>query len=109
MPLLVKYDSRLRDGVAKGIVQEVTTNIQVRFWMITQPFTYSLKFGDSIPFLYLLHTLTHMRARALTKSQKHWLRKCRAFYARLACHAYMPEQPFVALKVENTALGSTIR
>jgi hypothetical protein len=29
VPLLVKYDTRLREGVAKGIVQEVTSNIQV--------------------------------------------------------------------------------
>lgn len=28
VPLLVKYDTRLREGVAKGIVQEVTSNIQ---------------------------------------------------------------------------------
>ena len=30
VPLLVKYDTRLRDNVAKNIVQDVTTQVQVR-------------------------------------------------------------------------------
>lgn len=29
VPLLVKYDTRLRDQVAKGIVDDITTNIEV--------------------------------------------------------------------------------
>lgn len=29
VPLLVKYDTRLRDNVAKNIVQDVTTQVQV--------------------------------------------------------------------------------
>ena len=30
VPLLVKYDTRIRDGVAKGVVQDVTEGIEVR-------------------------------------------------------------------------------
>lgn len=30
VPLLVKYDTRLREGVAKGIVDHVTTTVQVQ-------------------------------------------------------------------------------
>ena len=30
VPLLVKYDTRLRDNVAKGIVADVTEGVQVR-------------------------------------------------------------------------------
>lgn len=29
VPLLVKYDTRIRDGVAKGVVQDVTSGIEV--------------------------------------------------------------------------------
>ena len=29
VPLLVKYDTRIRDGVAKGIVDDITTNVEV--------------------------------------------------------------------------------
>ena len=31
VPLLVKYDTRIRDGVAKGIVQDITLGIEVLF------------------------------------------------------------------------------
>ena len=31
VPLLVKYDTRLRDNVAKGIVADVTEGVQVGF------------------------------------------------------------------------------
>ena len=30
VPLLVTYDARLRENVAKGIVEEVNTSVQVR-------------------------------------------------------------------------------
>lgn len=30
VPLLVKYDTRLRENVAKNIVQDVTSQVQVR-------------------------------------------------------------------------------
>ena len=30
VPLLVKYDTRIRDTVAKAVVQDVTTGIEVR-------------------------------------------------------------------------------
>ena len=33
VPLLVKYDTRLRDNVAKNIVQDVTSQVQVSIWM----------------------------------------------------------------------------
>ena len=32
VPLLVKYDARLRENVAKGIVEEVNTSVQVGTW-----------------------------------------------------------------------------
>ena len=37
VPLLVKYDTRLRDNVAKNIVQDVTTQVQVSIWMHAMP------------------------------------------------------------------------
>ena len=33
VPLLVKYDARLRENVAKGIVEEVNTSVQVGAWL----------------------------------------------------------------------------
>lgn len=37
VPLLVKYDTRLRDNVAKNIVQDVTSQVQVSIWMHALP------------------------------------------------------------------------
>lgn len=31
VPLLVKYDTRIRDGIAKAVVEDVNTKIQVNF------------------------------------------------------------------------------
>lgn len=37
VPLLVKYDTRLRDNVAKNIVQDVTSQVQVGLGMHALP------------------------------------------------------------------------